>query len=69
MSKDDSKEYFTSEPVEVCSGTTEDGAPGLWKRVKSKAALQVSDSRMAPGTRWSNKGDLNVPPLCFNISY
>lgn len=51
-----SKEYSASEPIEVSSGDVDNRVPGLWQRIKSKAALQVSDSRMTPGTRWSNKG-------------
>jgi NCS1 family nucleobase:cation symporter-1 len=56
MINDERKEYLTSDPIDISSGSSEDGTPSLWRRIKANAALHVSDSRMAPGTRWSNKG-------------
>lgn len=57
MSNNDSKEFYISEPVGVSAGSSEDGQ-GLWKRTKGRAALQSGDSRMSPGTKWSNKGTI-----------
>lgn len=61
MSNEDSKEFYTSEPLAVSTGSSED-RQGLWKRTKARAALQLSDSRMSPGTKWSNKGVMHLEP-------
>lgn len=42
---------YSSEPVGY--GTSQEAKPTAWGRIKSKAALQVSESRMGGG-KWSN---------------
>jgi hypothetical protein len=53
MSKEVKNEVSSSE---VDTGIFEDAHPSLWQRVNGRASLQLNESRMATGTKWSNKG-------------
>jgi hypothetical protein len=55
MSKESKNEVFSAE---VDAGTFEDTKSSLWRRFKGKARLQVNESSIAPGSKWSNKGQL-----------
>ncbi|TVY85419.1 putative permease [Lachnellula suecica] len=53
MSKEAQAEISSSS--EVDAEVYEETNYSLWRRLKGKARLQVNESRMAPGTKWSNK--------------
>ncbi|RDW77521.1 NCS1 nucleoside transporter family protein-1 [Coleophoma cylindrospora] len=51
-----SKEYTTydSQPVDISTGYSHENN-SLWTKLKGKATLEVSDSRMAPGLKFGNR--------------